>query len=110
MEMRDMELKVSKIETIEVTGGRFSYKPKIYIWPEGESLLDNLMNRNSRPIKAYRKAMESALDSMGVDRSKLYIKWSQKAGCSCGCSPGFIVNGWDLKLHQKDLYVTVVSA
>lgn len=105
-----MELKVAKIDTRDAEVKKFSYKSKIYIWPEGESLLDNLINRDSRPLKAYRAVMEKALDSLGISRDGLEIKWSRKAGCGCGCSPGFIVDGWNAKLHRKDLHVTVVSA
>lgn len=105
-----MELKVAKIDTRDAQVKKFRYKSKIYIWPEGESLLDNLINRDSRPLKAYRKVMEKALDSLGINRNELEIKWSQKAGCGCGCSPGFIVEGWNEKLFHKDLHVTVTSA
>lgn len=71
----------------------------VYVHPVGETLIDNLMNRRNRPIKLWRKYATEALAERGVQYSKL--SWRQNAGCSCGCSPGFIAedvtfNGrWD---------------
>lgn len=78
-------------------------KPRVYVWAEGETILENLQNRRSRPISQYR---EWALIAMAERGMKGELRWSQKAGCSCGCSPGFIVDrlagfGWN------DLHVSV---
>jgi hypothetical protein len=58
----------------------------------GESVWDNLMNRRNRPTKIWKMVAETALASLGMEEelfAKMY--WSQKAGCSCGCSPAFIM-------------------
>lgn len=65
---------------------------RVYVG-ETESLAQNLMNRHSRPVKAYRAAAMAALNEIGLDQAKL--AWSQKAGCSCGCSPGFVLKNQD---------------
>lgn len=104
-----MELTVTEVKILKDEAGRFYHKTRVHIFPEGETLLENLQNRRSRPYKAYRKVVEQTLDSLGADRSKLDIKWSQKAGCSCGCSPGFIIDGFVEKLHRKNLYLTVTQ-
>src|SRR4051812_49149160 len=64
-------------------------KPRLYVSLEGEGVLDDFANRFDRPVRAYRPFAEAALRQLGIDYEKL--AWSQKAGCSCGCSPGFIV-------------------
>jgi hypothetical protein len=87
--------------------GGYKTKTRIYIWPEGETLQENLNNRRSRPLGLYRESAFKALDNLKINRSKLSVKWSQKAGCGCGCSPGFIVDGWDPTLDGKDLHVTI---
>lgn len=84
----------------------YKVKTRIYVWPEGETILQNLENRRSRPLKLYRQVAVDALAKLEVDTSKLEIKWSQKAGCSCGCSPGFVVDGWNEKLSGNDLHIT----
>ena len=81
----------------------------VHVWPEGESILDNLNNRRSRPVKLFRKAVEDAFDTLGVDKSNVKLSWRQKAGCNCGCSPGFIVDGWDSVLHRKDVHITITG-
>lgn len=68
---------------------------------------ENFNNRRKHPLSLYRKSALKALDKLEIDRSKLSVKWSQKAGCRCGCSPGFIVDGWDSTLDGKNLYVTI---
>lgn len=66
---------------------------RFYVGPAGESVLANLVYRASRPVKVYRKAATAALEAMNLTDRKL--EWSRTAGCSCGCSPGFILIGSD---------------
>ena len=81
------------------------YKSRIYVFPGNETILENFENRRSRPFNAYRKVALEALENHFIDVSKLKLKWSQEAGCSCGCSPGFIVEGWDAKLNKNDMFI-----
>lgn len=81
--------------------------PRVYVFPKGESVLDNLVLRRSRPVGAFRDVARQAIKgdpelvpNMPVGQP-LELRWSQKAGCRCGCSPGFITN-----LHgQFDIYI-----
>jgi len=58
-----------------------------------ESLTDNLTFRHSRPTKLYRQIVNQVRDGIteahGIDLSDFV--WSQRAWCSCGCSPAFLV-------------------
>ena len=76
---------------------------RLYVFLKDESLIDNINNRRRRPIAAWRKIAIEALAEAGINYSEL--RWSQYAGCSCPCSPGFIVKGdkW------RDVFVTVES-
>lgn len=91
-------------------GSKKYFSPtKIYIFPEGESIFENLENRRSRPSTTYKKEVLPLLledvkkEGLNLDGKK--ISWSQKAGCSCGCSPGFIIN----RHYGYDVYVTIVE-
>lgn len=68
----------------------FDAKPRMYFFVEGENLLENFANRFDRPSKLYRQFVPQVLEQLGLDPGTKVI-WSQKAGCSCGCSPAFIV-------------------
>lgn len=85
--------------------------PRIYISVEGESLLENLIGRHYRPVELYRRFAQGAVARIteGTDTSYLRLNWSQHAGCSCPCSPGFIVTGGHPRLSGRDLYVTIGS-
>ena len=105
-----MKIEVTETKLILMANprqGGYKTKTRIYIWTEGETLEENLFNRRSRPLGLYRQSAFMALDKLKIDRSKMSVKWSQKAGCGCGCSPGFIVDGWDSKLDGNDLHVTI---
>jgi len=71
----------------------------IYVWLEDETIRENLMNRRERPSKAYKEfVLPLGLKELGYteEEAKAIIKkayWSQKAGCNCGCSPGFLTKG-----------------
>jgi hypothetical protein len=94
-------------------------KGRIYVWPTGESIMENLMYRRSRPHTAWKKCLPLAFEAVGLDRDTK-CGWSQKAGCSCGCSPGFVLRDWtwfdmhiniyydDQKLRKEFLHGIVV--
>jgi hypothetical protein len=56
---------------------------------------DDLENRRrmKERIKEYRRYVPAALEALGVGRDAPF-HWSRKAGCKCGCSPGFVVDGY----------------
>lgn len=104
-----MEYKIINLQLIPQTGR--SKKDKIFIFPEGENLIENIINRHSRPHNIYRKEIiPLMLKKLKKEFTKWHYqlqntkwKWDQKAGCSCGCSPGF-VGDTDF---QMGIYVTI---
>ena len=72
------------------THREYQSKPRMYFHIEGESLLENFGNRFNRPSQLYRQFIPQVLAHFGLPAGTKVV-WSQKAGCSCGCSPGFIV-------------------
>ena len=116
-----IEVKVDERERSRYSGNGNNYrgyfsKPKIYIWPEDESILDNLMNRRSRPYQFYRKeVLPEVFKQLGWDPDTK-VRWSQYAGCTCPCSPGFRIQDWVTVPSEKwddeqtpffDVHVTV---
>jgi len=68
-------------------------KTRVYVWPKNESVLENLAVRHSRPVREWGKVIrERALPVIGLGSEK--IRWNQKAGCGCGCSPAFVLDGY----------------
>lgn len=83
----------------------YSAKPRIYIFPEGSNVFNWLEERYKQPSKAYKKeVMPKLVEQLGIT-SDMKLKWSQYAGCSCGCSPGFIVEG-DTRKYDVFVHVT----
>lgn len=74
--------------------------PKIYFWPKGEGVMDNLINRRNRPYEAWKELIPEVIEMLKESDPEAYeylsnpvIKWgwSKNCGCSmCPCSPGFI--------------------
>lgn len=104
--------------TLEVSKGRMTeygryghkYHPnrkgRIYVWISSETVLDNLMNRRNRPTKFYRTLLPPALEAIG-EPTDIKVSWNQKAGCSCGCSPAFVVRGSEL--YGYDVHINVAA-
>ena len=93
-----------KISKIVFRDSDRSQKNRLHIFLENESLRENLMLRFSRPYKFYKKeVIPMILERLKKTNPDVYKKiknstwnWSQKAGCSCGCSPGFIGSTKDM--------------
>lgn len=62
--------------------------------------------------KALRKELlPGVFEVLGLPKEALtteFTKWSSKAGCSCGCSPGFVVT--HPELYRNDVFVEVTEA
>ena len=71
-------------------------KTKVYFFQQGETISENLANRYSRECTLYRKELlPLVIEQLKHSHPTLKdckFNWSQRAGCSCGCSPGFIAN------------------
>lgn len=88
----------------------FNKAPRVYVRVNDESIFDNLTNRRNRPVKLFRQAASKALTENGIYPKKL--RWSQYAGCSCPCSPGFILDDYDfdkgiINSFRFDVWVTI---
>lgn len=91
-------MQVTKVDVRTMWGK----KTRVYVFPQGETLLENLANRKSRPYTAYRKeVLPAVFRAMGLPENTR-AKWSQYAGCSCPCSPGFV-----LDVYGKEVFVNV---
>lgn len=75
-------------------------KMRVYLFPKNESVFENLLSRRARNKSLWRKMTLQILEKFGYNDVK--ISFSQRAGCQCGCSPGFIV---DVK-NGKELFIT----
>jgi hypothetical protein len=98
-------MKITSIKT-----GQYSERPstrvKLFVFHRNETILENLMLRHRRPSDLYRKeVLPKVFKKLKLDPSR--ITWSQKAGCSCGCSPGFILNADPSKLGYDAIYVNI---
>jgi hypothetical protein len=81
------------------------HKNKMYIFPQGETLIENLENRRNRPYNVYKKEVIPVVMELIKKEYPDYYEelkdtkwgWNQKCGCSmCPCSPGFVgsTTGW----------------
>jgi hypothetical protein len=79
-------------------------KTVVYVSFEGDGIAwpGTARERHAAETKANKKVAERVLATLGLQGVPQY---SRKAGCSCGCSPGFIVtgnsSGWDIFVTVK---------
>lgn len=73
----------------------FTKAPRVYVSLRDETIFENLMNRRNRPTKIYRAITAATLREKGITVKKM--RWSQFAGCTCPCSPGFILDDYDFE-------------
>lgn len=94
-----------KRHTIEVPGAELTFverryssyahrdyfkAPRMYVSVSDESIVDNLANRRRRPYNVYKTLIHSSGISRVLNLGDT-LRWSQYAGCTCPCSPGFIL-------------------
>lgn len=78
----------------------YNEAPRLYVSVADETVLDNLENRRRRPYNVYKKMIAASGISSVLNLESL--RWSQHAGCSCPCSPGFIVPQQTIKVGAAE--------
>lgn len=100
-------MKITNVEVLPIPVGARQKTAHCYFFLTGESIVENLQNRRNRPHKEYKKLLSEVFSkTQFADLWKAgHIKasWSQKCGCSCGCSPGFRLTG----LYGYNIFVDV---
>lgn len=87
-------VEVTEIKVIADEVGARARKPRVYVWPEDFNPLEDMASgrRWARPERAYAPMVAAIVDVIrDVPAGTTRLRWSQTAGCSCKCSPGFIV-------------------
>lgn len=74
---------------------------------KNESVIAHLNRRRYRPYQEYRKLLPKIYEQLNLP-SETKANWSQYAGCSCPCSPGFIMRLPDGFFYERDIFITVV--
>lgn len=54
-------------------------------------VMEDLENRRRRPHNVWKPRVKEALARIGLEPEAMH--WNQRAGCGCGCSPGFVTQG-----------------
>jgi hypothetical protein len=103
-----------KTKEIEIIDGERYGNVRVYVFFEddpialpGQEREDQAEELKKPEVKSIAwRALRRALRKLNATHTSLPTKiaYSRKAGCSCGCSPGFIVKG--LKSYSN-IYVTV---
>ena len=67
-------------------------KAILFVWAKDEGAgLEQFVYRHSRPVQLYRTLLPEIFEALGLPANTT-ARWSQKAGCTCPCSPGFILS------------------
>lgn len=97
-----MKYQITKLEVRQRTeSSEMNNRSRVYIEHEKESIAENLLTRFSRDVSAYKTQVVPILCQI-LNLTSRDFSWSQKAGCSCGCSPGF-----RLASRGYDVFMTV---
>lgn len=99
-----MNFKIVDAEKRWKSRGDRNHKVRLYVWPDNESFAENFVYRASRPWRVYRKMLPAILKHFGLPETTK-ASWSQRAGCSCPCSPGFVLD----YMGSYDLCVSVAA-
>lgn len=97
------EEKAMKIEMMPQYKERYR-NTRVFIEIAKETILENLVERHDRPHTQWRKEVLPKVFSQLNLPPDTKVRWSQYAGCTCPCSPGFILN---ISLSRQDIHVVI---
>lgn len=102
-------MNISNVKVLRIDPTSRQKTAHCYFFLVGESIAENLLNRRSRPTKEFKAMLPKVFEQTEFNQlwKDGHIKaiWSQKCGCSCGCSPGFRLNG----LYGYNIFVDITN-
>ena len=100
-------MKITNVKVLKIPVGSRQKTAHCYFFLTGESILENLQNRRKRPNKEFKALLPKVFEKTDFEslwnEGHIKANWSQKCGCSCGCSPGFRLNG----LYGYNIFVDI---
>ena len=99
-------MKIQKIKTGEY-GEKPLTKVRLFVHNPHETLIENLNGRWHRPHKQYKEELLPTVFKFLSLPFCTGAHWNQKAGCSCGCSPGFVLDIHPVKAGFEAIWVTL---
>lgn len=84
--------------------------PRLSFWLQGQNVIENLVNRGNEPWKLVKPLLKDVFEANDLTVAESgKVKWNRKAGCQCGCSPGFKLYGVTHKAYgsEFDVYLDV---
>lgn len=98
----EIVIKDVKVMERDITDKKKWSRSGVFFFIENEKLSENLENRKTRSYTEYKKLLPEVLKRAGLQSQE--ANWSQKAGCTCPCSPGFLLN----ESTGHDIFVTII--
>jgi hypothetical protein len=99
---RNYQLSINEIDNENMFHMGERTKMKLYFFPKNQSLIETIMKRYNSPAVLWKKLGSEAMAELGYRIKDNKLSFSQKAGCSCGCSPGLVTT----KRTGKSWYIT----
>jgi hypothetical protein len=85
------------------TSSRDMHKaPRMYVSVADGSVMEHLANRTRRPYNVYKTLIHASSLKGVLNLSKL--SWDQFAGCTCHCSPGFVLASQSVTIEGETFY------
>jgi hypothetical protein len=80
-------------------------KPRVYVHDQRPfNVIEDLTNRTRRPSHVFKPIAVDALARIGLTGK---LRWSQYAGCTCPCSPGFVLDCDDPHAAGCTIWVSI---
>jgi len=98
-------MKIVSIKKMERYGQKPLSRVRLFVHRDCSKLAVELLERFDKPYKAYKAEVLPK-----VLKDELWLakaSWSQTAGCSCGCSPGFILDVDPAQVGYEAVFVTI---
>ena len=88
--------------------------PRMYVsTDEAFDVLEDLTNRTRRPHMAWKKIIKPLIETYLPQLDVSKMAWDQHAGCTCSCSPGFVLKNTGKAfdgISRYDVFVKLVGA
>ncbi|MCA1800259.1 MAG: hypothetical protein LC650_03105 [Actinobacteria bacterium] len=97
-----------KVTKIDVRNNRENRRGKTRVFVmalDRDALQEDQLTHRQAVARMKRAVIPKVLEQLGVTSEHVKAGFSQKAGCACGCSPGFVLDAhWG-----QEVFVDVAS-